>query len=59
MGKKVIFLINTLGLNWNKKKKSFIFFFEFFFFACRISDDVRLLDLGFGEQIFLGKIYVF
>ena len=29
MGKKIIFLTDTLGINWNKKIKSFLFIFEF------------------------------
>ena len=56
-GKKVIFLINTLGINWGKKNP---FYSSLnFFLAGRVFEDVGLSDLGFEEQISLGEIYVF
>ena len=47
-GKKVIFLINTLAINWNKKKKTFYYSLNFFL-ASTISNDVQLLDIRFEE----------
>ena len=53
----LIFLIDTLGINWNKKKNHFYSSLNFLL-AGRIPKDVRLSDLGFEEQISLGKIFL-
>ena len=57
MGKKVIFLIDTPGINWSKKKNHFYSSLKFSLVG-RIPEDIRLSDLGFEEQISLGKIFL-
>ena len=46
MGKKVIFLIDTLGINI---KENYFYSSLNFFLAGRVLEDVRLSDLGFEK----------
>ena len=56
-GKKVIFLIDTLVQIGIREENPFYLSLNFSLTG-RIPEDVRISDLGFEEQLSLGKIFL-